>query len=90
METGIYHPMGDMLGFPIMTRVRRVFTGLGLQPGLAKLHEGDIILQGLANLSGIYWPPAGNGWFVTILTSVCKRIYHGDLDGLAHSPGGRN
>ena len=54
---------------------------VNLQPGAAQTDERDVILPGLADLSGVVWSASGHGWFVSVNMTVGKRILYVYPDG---------
>jgi eukaryotic-like serine/threonine-protein kinase len=49
--------------------------------------ERELILPGLANLGGLVWAADGQGWFVSVDTTVGNRLLYVYLDGRFHSLG---
>ena len=55
-----------------------------------KGHDREIALPGLADISGVQWTADGKGWFVSITTSVGKRLFYADFGGRTHLLGDIN
>jgi eukaryotic-like serine/threonine-protein kinase len=49
--------------------------------------EHEVALPGLANLSGLTWAADGQGWFVSVDTTVGAQTFYVYLDGRFHSLG---
>jgi len=83
-------PDGALLAVPNhdsrSARVRII--RLGTQPNVPQ--ERELNLPGLTNISGLVWSAEGGGWFITVFTSVGKRILYCDLEGRIHSIGDIN
>jgi serine/threonine protein kinase len=64
-------------------RIRVV--SLEAKPNQPREHE--VALPGLANLSGLTWAADGQGWFVSMDTTVGPQTFYVYLDGRLHSLG---
>jgi eukaryotic-like serine/threonine-protein kinase len=49
--------------------------------------EREVVLPGVANLGGLIWAADGQGWFVSVDTTVGNRLLYVYLDGRFHSLG---
>ncbi len=52
--------------------------------------ERTVEFAGLTNISGVTWAAEGRAWFVTITTSIGRRVFYCDSEGRAHSLGDTN
>jgi eukaryotic-like serine/threonine-protein kinase len=64
-------------------RIRVV--SLEAKPNQPREHE--VVLPGVANLSGLIWAADGQGWFVSVDTTVGNQLLYVYLDGRFHSLG---
>ena len=64
-------------------RIRMV----ALEPGPNEPREREIDLAGLANIRGLVWAAGGQGWFVSVDTTVGNRLLYVYLNGRYRSLG---
>ena len=60
---------------------------VNLEPRPNGLREREVVLPGLVNLRGLVWAADGNGWFVSVDTTVGNRLLYVYLDGRYRSLG---
>jgi eukaryotic-like serine/threonine-protein kinase len=60
---------------------------LNLRAGPNQPKERELLLPTLTDLSELVWAADGNGWFVTVDTTIGKRIVYVDLDGRSYPLG---
>jgi len=60
---------------------------LPLEPSPNEEHEREVVLAGVTNLRGLVWAADGDGWFVSVDTTVGNRLLYVYLDGHYRSLG---
>lgn len=74
-------PDGTHIAVPIHnSRVAQIRV-VSLEPKPNQPQERDVILEGLSDLRGLVWAAGGNGWFVSVDTTVGNRLLYVYPDG---------
>jgi hypothetical protein len=58
-----------------------------MQQALKASNERELILQGRTDLSGLVWAADGNGWFMSVDTTVGNQLLYVWPDGRSQSLG---
>jgi hypothetical protein len=68
------------------SREARIFV-VSLEPKPNQPHEREVLLAGVTDLRGLVWAADGQGWFVSVDTTVGNRLLYVSLDGRFQSLG---
>jgi hypothetical protein len=68
------------------SRVARIRV-VSLEPGLDQAREREVIVPGVTDLRGLVWAADGQGWFVSMDTTVGNQLLFVHLDGQFRSLG---
>jgi hypothetical protein len=60
---------------------------VSLEPKQNQPHEHEVVIPGVADLRGLVWAADGQGWFVSVDTTVGNQLLYVYLDGRFHSLG---
>jgi eukaryotic-like serine/threonine-protein kinase len=63
---------------------------VSLEPKPNQPNEREVVLAGVSHLRGLVWAADGQGWFVSVDTTVGNRLLYVYLDGRFHSLGDIN
>jgi len=74
-------PDGSQLAIPNHDEREAQIRLVSLQPGPNKSIERTLTLPGLTSLRGLVWSASGNGWFVSVDTTVGRRLVYVYPDG---------
>jgi eukaryotic-like serine/threonine-protein kinase len=80
-------PDGTQVAIPNHDSRQARIRVVSLEAEPAQPREREVVLPGLANLSSLTWAADGQGWFVSVNTTVGAQAFYVYLDGRFHSLG---
>jgi eukaryotic-like serine/threonine-protein kinase len=80
-------PDGSQIAIPIHDSGDARIRVVSLDTNPSEPREHDVTLAGVTDLRGLVWAADGQGWFVSMDTTIGKRLLYVYLDGRFHSLG---
>lgn len=77
-------PNGHWLALPNHDTQSARIRVLSLEEGSSSPREREVELKGVTNIAGLIWVADQTGWFVSIYTTLGRRMLFADLDGSIH------